>query len=594
MELTQKDIEILNNFENYLSFKRTWIFERFINCPAKYLLLVYGNQGGKTASVEYSYVMRVLGIHPIPKKNIVYWECEHRIKAKIDEETEKEYLIKHTFLDSATFIAKNLPKDMKCPECGGNIIQHKRNSRIIRFASETLPGQSANVSKEGISAEVKNTQYPEFKRWLPKFLIKRDITVRNPAMTLYDIFGGSDIIIEFISYNQTVQSTAGPQRLSIHCDEEPPENFLEEQFPRLLIEDGDMVISATPANRLSHLYDSFFEKAKYYLRSETIANKFGSKQMEKTDSHADIAVFQAATDDNPMIPKNNIEAILSEKDSAVLDDPDALLIRRYGIFKQVSGRIFKGFDWNVHFISKDRWFPVGIPVSWNHFRGIDYHEHVNWACGFMSISPQDEAFIWSEFNPSPENMVTLEIARILAVMSGRYKFTLDLIDPLAAKNQPNTGMTVVEDLNRAFHVYKKEGIGLGAYWQTWDTKSTRGRDELRKRIKNSALVGKPFNNCIVDKGKKTYLPTIWILDNCRQTARAFKNWRLEEWANNAVNTTKERKEVPSQKWSHFPMVFEALFKHPACRPKISMLFIKDEKYHVQRFKGEVEVQHAMV
>lgn len=584
MNLSPKEIEILNSFENLASFKDSWLFRELINCPAKFITLFYGNQAGKTSSIARSYVFRILGIHPIPKKNVVYWECEDRSKAKIEEDFKVEYLLKHKNLDSATWINMRLPKDMKCPECGKGIVQHKRNSRVFRFASETLPGQSANVSKEGISAEVKNTQYPEFKKWLPKFLIKRDITVRNPALTIFDVFGGSDIIVEFVSYNQTVQSTAGPQRMSLWADEEGPENFMEEQYPRLFIEDGDIIITCTPANRMSWLYDTFYEKGKYFIRSKVIADRFKLKQKEKTDSTADIAVFQAATDDNPIIPKDQIESILSEKDSAVLDDPDALLIRRYGIFKQVSGRIFKGFDWNTHFRSASKYFPYGIPIFWNHFRGIDYHDTNPWACGCMSISPQDEAFIWLEYAPNPEQVVTIEIARELTAMCRNYKFTLDLIDPLAAKNQPNTGLTVIDDLNRAFHVYKKENIGTGAYWQTWDTKSTRGRDEIRKRLKNAALVGEPFNNCIMDRGKKVYLPTIWILDTCRQTARSFKNWRLEEWANNAMSTTKDRKEQPQQKFSHFPMVFECLFKHPACRPKLGIPF--KDKYHSERFQGD--------
>lgn len=583
--LTPKDIEILNSCENFLSFNRTWIFNRFINCVCKILGLFYGNQGGKTSGVACSYVLRLFGIHPVPKKNVVYWECEHRPKAKIDEEFKKGYLTTHKNLDSATFIYSKLPKDMKCPECGGAIIQHKRNSRIIRFCSETLPGQSANVSKEGLSAEVKNTQYPELKKWLPKFLIKRDITVRNPAMTLFDVFGGADIIIEFVSYNQTVQSTAGPQRMSIWCDEEPPDAFLEEQWPRLLAEDGDMVITCTPANRLSILYDDVFEKAKFYFRTPAISERYKLKEIEKTDSTFNIAVFQAATDDNPTLSKDDIENLFRE-----VDDPDALSIRRYGIFKQVSGRIYKSFEWNVHVISKERYFPNGMPKFWNHFRGIDYHEHVPWACGGMSISPQDEAFIWLEYNPSPENFVTLEIAREFALSGKDYKFTLDLIDPLAQKNQPNTGTTVVEDLNRAFHQYKKEGIGTGAYWQTWDTKSTRGRDKMRERLKNAALVGKPFNNVIVKNGQKLYLPTLWILDTCRMTARSMRNWRLEEWANNDINATKEMKETPQQKWSHFPMVYECLFKNPACRAKPVMAF-KDfaeqrSNHNTRRFKGE--------
>ncbi len=577
LNFTEKQIKELNTFSNYLSYKETWIYRQFINTPTKILFLSYGNQGGKTSGVARSYVARILGIHPIAKKNVVYFECEDRQKAKLDEEFQKEYLIKHKSLDSATWNTAKKPQDGFCPECGKNIIQHKRNSRVFRFCSETLPGQSANVNKEGLSAEVKNTQYPELKKWLPQFLIKKDITARNAAIIIRDIHGGQDIIVEFVSYNQSVQSTAGPQRMGIWPYEQPPIDFLNEQYPRLIAEDGDMVITCTPADRMSHLYDNIFEKAKYYFRTKTIADKFKLKQFEKTDNNTDIAVFQAATEDNPTLSKNDIDALFNE-----IDDTDELLIRRYGIFKQISGRIFKSFDWSTHIISKERYFAEGIPHNWNHCRGIDYHEHVNWACGMIAISPQNEAFIYGEFNPSPENMVTIEIAREFAIMGKDHKYTLNLIDPLASKVQVNTGLSVIDDLNRAFLEYKREGIGTGGYWQPWDTKSTKGRDEIRKRLKNSTLVGKPFNNVILKNGVKDYLPTLWILDNCRITAKAFKNWRLEEWA--TTDGTKDMKETPQQKFSHFPVLYECLFKHPACKPKYNYDSIEPHKYH--RFKGE--------
>lgn len=588
--LQPNEIDQANALANFLSFKRTDEFKQFLGCKSKIIAHFTGNQRGKTGQVACSYVWRILSMHPVPKKNIVYFECEFRFKAKMDDDYKVEYLKKHKNLDSATWIFDKLPKNGICLECGAKIVMHQRGSRVIRFCSESLPGQSSNVNKEGASAEVKNTQYPELKKWLPKFLIKKDITFRNPAITLKDRFGGGDIIVEFVSYSQSVQSTAGQQRVSVWVDEEPQPEFLEEQRPRLVAEDGDLIISLTPANRITYMYDDVFEKAKIYYRSKTIVNKFDLDPIKRTDSISDIAVFQAATDDNPTLSKDDIEALFNE-----VDDPDALLIRRYGIFKQVSGRIFKSFDYNIHVISGSKYFPqyeknpYGIPFAWTHVRGIDYHEHVNWACLSMAISPQDEAFVYAEYNPSPENMITIDIARELAKLGCDYKYSLNLVDPLASKTQTNTGMSVIEDLNRAFYVYKKEGLGTGASWEGWDTKSTRGRDEVRKRLMNAALLGKPFANKVMRNGREVILPTLWILDNCKQTAKSLHTWRLEEWAAGGGNMTKERKEIPQQKWSHFCTTLECLFKHEGCRPP-SMVIAKERQY--DRFHSERMFTHA--
>lgn len=566
-KVSEKAIRQFNDLAGFMSFVPTWDFKQFIRLPHKTIAHFTGNQRGKNAQVAYSYVLRILGRHPVPKKNVVYLECEQRAKLKAKEITLEDFLESHKSKDSCTFTVSGVPKDGKCPECGGSIVQHKRSSRVFRFCSENLPGQSANTSSDGASAEVKNTQYPEFKKWLPKFLIKKDITARNPAMIIRDPFNGPDIITEFVSYNQSVQSTAGTQKMSIWSDEESDKDFDEEQKPRLLAEDGDIVYSLTPANRITWMYDDVFEKAQIYIRTKVICDflsndEYKAEQIEVTENKSDIAVIMAATDDNPTLDPEVIDAIFDD-----IDDPDVLAIRRYGIFKQVSGRIFKSFEYSTHVIDKDRYFPDGMFHNWVHARAIDYHEHNPWAIGFMSLSPTNEAFIWWDWTPSPEKLVTMEIAQHVAGKSGDYRFSLSLIDPLATKTQSNTGTSVVDDLNRLFHEYRHEGTCTGGYWEPWDTKSTRGRDEIRMRLKNSKRVGLPFNNVIKNDGMTECLPTLWILNNCKQSAKFMKQWRIEEYADSKSLVTKDAKDKPQQKYSHLNMVWEAIFKDLRFRPR---------------------------
>lgn len=580
--LRTNELPFVNGFANFVDFKRTWWLKEFINLDHKIIGLFLGNQTGKTAGAIYQYILRFLGIHPIPHRNVVYLRCVNRYCpnghsrvvsspgfprdwkcGKCGEDIGK--FTGHTFHMSSHLNGK------PCPECGKTVKVYQRGTRIYRFCSESLPTEkTATAAVGGQSAEIKNTVYPALKKWLPPSLMKKDIVVRNPSMTLRDIYGGPDIICEFSSYNMQVQGTAGVQRAAIYCDEQPPADFLEEQRPRLIAEDGDIIIGCTPAIRLTYLYDEIFEKAKLYIRSQTIADKYGLKQIEHTDSPYDIAVVQAATDDNVTLGKDAIE-----KQFESVDDPDILSIRRYGIFKQVSGRIFKSFDYAVHFIDKEKWFPDGIPYKWTHGRFIDYHPHVAWAIINMSISQYDEAFVWAEYNPSPETITTYEIARETAVMGRDYKFTVNLIDPLSVSSKKD-GITVLDDINRAFYDLKTEGIGEGGYWQGWDTKSFRGRDEIKKRLKNSIIAGRPFNNIQIKNGKKIRMPTIWILNNCKLTAKSMRNWRLEEWANSSLSFTRDMKETPQQKWSHFNMCIEAAFKHRGFRAKSGIFSGRDK------------------
>jgi hypothetical protein len=96
----------------------------------------------------------------------------------------------------------------------------------------------------------------------------------------------------------------------------------------------------------------------------------------------------------------------------------------------------------------------------------------------------------------------------------------------------------------------------------WDTKSQKGRDEIRKRLQNATLCGVPFNNEVKKEGITVRLPTIWICDNCPQTILSLKNWRREEWGDRSALTTKDEKETPQQRWSHFCTMLEGLLKRP--------------------------------
>lgn len=545
MSFDEAEVKQLNAFAGFLSFKFSWVFKKFINCPDKILLLIYGNQGGKTGGTAFSYVLRILGQHPIAKKNVVYYDCEegHEI---------------------APFEVKK--KDV-CPKCGGKTVLHDRGSRVFRFGSQNLPGQSANVSSDGISAEVKNTQYPEFKKWLPPFLIKKDITFRSPTMIIKDPFEGKDIIIEFVSYNQSVQSTAGTQRMSIWCDESPDFDFYEEQIPRLIAEDGDLVFTYTPVDRSSWLFDEFFEKSRVYYRSKTICDFLNStdtikvEPTEFTGGKHSIAVFMASTDDNPTLKKDIIDAMFDH-----IGDPDIISIRRYGIFKQLSGRIFKDFDYKIHYLNKEKYFPDGVPYNWVHGRGIDFHPQTPWAVLNMSLSPENELFVWGELNPSPEKFTIKEISKMVALIGEDYKFRCNLIDPLSEATKKDN-MTVKADINTAFRELRREGIGVGAFWESWDTKGEKGRDAVRERIKNAKVVKTPFNNRVTRNGKEYYLPTLWVLNTCPIAAKYMKNWRWEEWADSKSRILKEDKNKPEQRWSHFNMVIEALLKEESFRPK---------------------------
>jgi len=539
----QKYREELDQWSGFTGILPTSTFIKLIHRHEKLIALFTGNQFGKNVTIMKHYVVRWLGKHFVEAKNL----------------------------------------------------RPETVHRTYRFCAEKKPNDT-----EGGDT---NTIYPVLKKMWPKKLIRKDITQRNSVMTLIEPYSGLDFFVEFMGYSQEIQVSAGQQRASVYLDENCKREFYNEQIPRLFTSDGDIIIGMTPAlGQVTWQFEDIYEKARTIIRTPLVISrlkeKFGKdyKEEEVRCNDNDICVFMAASDDNPAYDilvknKNEKELELTKqgkhpifktveefkpitkagyiKGKIDAYDEETEDIRRYGIFRQVSGRVFKDFD-QVHEINESRYFPDGIPHQWLFGRATDYHQSTPWHTTFIAISPQDEAFVWQESVMSPDKFVTLQMARDIAGKGKDYKFTYNKIDPLAAMVQSNTGVSTIDDLNRIFSELKRDNIGTGGYWSSWDSKSTRGREEVKKRLKNSRLCGTPFNNKQMVDGRLQWLPTMWIFSDCRVTIDSLKNWRYDEWANRSALETKDPKETPMQKNSHICTAIECLFKEQGFkgRPEI--------------------------
>ena len=464
--------------------------------PHKTVGLFAGNRGGKTSTIAYIYIKRLLGI---------------------------------SFCDEKNRLAKK-----------------------IRCISSTLPGTGDVDSQD-------NAQYIELRKLIPPEMILQDITARTTTLVVKSPVHGKTVF-EFRSSKQEMQDLGKISVDSVWHDEETPKEKREECRMRLMETGGDEVFSCTATNPISYLYDEVYQQASYVFRTKSVVEKYGLAREEKRNTGKDIACIQMATDDNPILDKAVIDSLFE-----AIDDPDVLALRRYGIFKSISGRVFKSYDPSICYIPFKKYFPNGIPYDWFHCRGIDYHEsRTPWSVGWMSVSPKNEWFLWREFHPpidGPNSFTTGEITKHIARNSEGYYYSVDLIDPLATKKQPNTGYSVVEDLNREFHRLKEDDrIGTGAYFCGWDTKGTLGRDEISARFKNARKCQAPFNNAIRDRGIVRHLPTLWVCDTAPNFHRSLLNWCYGEWGTAGSRAVNDPKPVPQQKNSHDPMVLEAFAK----------------------------------
>ena len=502
------------NFNPFFSYIPSIPFYHLIHSSSAITALISGNRGGKTAMAIMDFLLRLFRIHPIAHKN---------------------------FHDN-----------MSC--------------KTIRFLSETLP------SKVEENESSRNTLYPELIKRLPPELIVKDIGSKRPVMVIQDPYSSQHFYIEFASYSQSTQAQAGVERIYVLIDEVPPYSIFEENYSRLISTGGDVIISLTPAQGdVDWIYDMLYTQARHIYRTPAIVNRHKQLNEDKPlyehhPNNKDITVIHFATDDSPYLyeiykreasPDQTYDDFISSR-FFVLDDEIAVNIRRYGMFSYVSGRVFKEFNPSIHIIDSIRYFPEGLPTNYRYFRTIDYHPTNDWACAWGAVSPTNEVFIYDELKISPETNTLYDIAHLIAKKSSTIHFSCDLIDPLAQIKQITTATSPVEDLNRYFHHFKRQGICKGAYFRSYDTTTTRGRDEIRLRLKNSITCKTPFNN--TETSIIQPLPTIWFFSNCKYTIESIRNWSYETWSDRSALLTKDMKEKPQQKFSHFCTALEGAMK----------------------------------
>ena len=183
--LTNRQIREANDFVNFHSYKQTGHSSAFFNADYKIIFVDKGNQAGGTALIGFNYVVRILGWHPVPKKNMLYFECKTAIlkeKAAMEKSSGAKDMPGGHFFSPLKYF--NELQNKPCPHCGEEILRHERRVKVFRFASQSLPESTTNTNKkikDSTIIEVKNTQYPEFTYWLPPFYLKMILRLEGRA-----------------------------------------------------------------------------------------------------------------------------------------------------------------------------------------------------------------------------------------------------------------------------------------------------------------------------------------------------------------------------------------------------------------------------
>jgi hypothetical protein len=403
----------------------------------------------------------------------------------------------------------------------------------IRFVSKVVPEDKDDEE---------NQQYVCMRAVFgPMGAIVKNITARNKIMHIKNIRGYGPPVFkaEFMASTQELDAFMSVQRSAYYQDEEIDKGKWNESVKRLMKAGGDVSVSVTPVKGLDWMYDSLWCKAQRIVRSKTVCAKFGYPAVEISGKRTGIECFQWATDDNPGMTMENIEQTFEN-----FDDPEELAMARYGVFKQVSGRIYKSFDKRVHVVPFDDVFNEDLFRTYWQYRVIDFHQKKPWYVSFVAVSPTHEWFVWQEMVASHDARTTYEIRDEIKAKSLFDEDTefnrATLIDPLSMIEQGNTGMTTFHDLETGENGLRR--------LMTADTKGSpvHGREHIKMRLRNSIISCIPGNNMITDKSKAEarfglYRPTIWFLDNCRKHIEQIEGWRYVDHVQERTKATRTTK-----------------------------------------------------
>jgi len=485
------DLSAFRSYETVLTMPYHWVMTAYLRSEAKIRSIFKGNQGGGTNASMHDAVLRLLNMHPVPWRN-------------------------------------KLEKPIRCV---------------------------SKVKPEGPDDE-NNQQYVEFRRQFPPELIVKDITARSSAVTVRDNLGGANKKVEFMASTQELDAFMSVQRSALYQDEEIEKVKWDESLIRLIKGGGDATITLTPVKGLDWVFDRIWKRARKIYRSQAVCDYGGFDPVEETGSTADVEAFVWATDDNPSLTLEDVDRIMEEigiTTAGEVIDVDNLAMRRYAIFRQISGRIYKAFDKRVHVVPAAEVFSAKLFGRYWNYRVIDFHPQKPWYVSYVAITPQNEWIIWNELLAKHENKTTLEMRdeiKMESVAEEDSEFNrATLIDPLSTVKQhmaEDVGTTVFEDLRR--------GEGGLRRLMCADTKNVQGRMEIKKRLKNSLLCEVPGNNLNktdqIDPRYGDYLPTLWFTDNCRGHIEHFNSWRMVDYKMESVKATRDVKRE-SEKFSDY-------------------------------------------
>lgn len=151
-------------------------------------------------------------------------------------------------------------------------------------------------------------------------------------------------MVEFMSYEQGVQASAGASRHWVHFDEEPPEDIYDEARARLIDTDGDWWMTLTPVLGLDFIFDAVYKPGKLAVENPELLTP------EMLDGETGLPLFgvvEVESYENTHLKRSALDGYFGTLDE------DTAKTRRGGQFVQITGAVFPDYSADRHVMPDD-------------------------------------------------------------------------------------------------------------------------------------------------------------------------------------------------------------------------------------------------
>ncbi|MCD6459743.1 terminase family protein [bacterium] len=306
---------------------------------------------------------------------------------------------------------------------------------------------------------------PKFKEWLPaKYLIdgKWEKSWREKSRTLTL---SNDSQIEFMSALQDREKFQGTSRDGLWIDEEIDKPIFQECQMRLLDRGGRTILTLTPINGMTWVYDDIY--------------------LKKNDPH--IEVITVTTYENPHIDPSEIKIFADNLSS------DEKRIRLNGEFVSLQGLVYKDFSDGPPLVVK----PFPIPPEWTHYIGIDPHLRTPTAVLFTACDREGDLYCYDEI--FSDDLIS-GIAEQIKMKFSHNSIFSSVIDPSSKQPNPVSGVSIKDEFAR---------FGIHA-----------------RNAKKNVHVG--INRLSEYLRHKKGYPRIFIFETCEKLRFEFRNYIWEK------------------------------------------------------------------